>query len=345
MSLFVVVLCSILFAVVNSETNLMIRRKRNAVIPIAQAENKITQSSFWDKEQSQDFTSDHRFDFDRFLQDIASMSMTTGTPVRPNPSPMAPVPTVTSATPVTPVSAPTLPSIVNPDPSAPSSASAPTSAPVTSTTAAPVAGTITSAPSPVTGTTASPVSSNLTTSAPVLSTTVAPSNRTSTPTLAPTLTPDSASATPVVVSNGNCDFILRDSALLDVLLTVSNSSQIEDESTPQGAAYRWMNTTNTTGTDLCGDPARSLSLYGLLVLYFSTEGIAWTNNIGWLVTSDYCQWYGITCNADGDVIEIALGKHIFCWSVSAYEYELTIHSRFNRFEQSSKHSSKRIGGD
>ncbi|GAX19558.1 hypothetical protein FisN_19Hh136 [Fistulifera solaris] len=289
---------------VNSETNLKIRRKRNAVIPIAQAENKITHSSFWDK--GQDFTSDHRLAFDRFLEDITSMSMsmTTGTPVQPSPSPMAPVPTMASVTPVAPVSAPTLPPVVDPIPSAPSSVSAPTSGPVTSTTVAPVASTFTSAPA--TETTASPVSSNLTTVAPVPPATVVPSNRTSTPTLAPT--PDRASATPV--PNDNCDFLLRDPALLNVLLTVSNSSLIEDESTPQGAAYRWMgNTTNTSATELCGDPAKSLSLYSLIVLYFSTEGATWTNNTGWLVTPDYCEWYGITCNADGDVTEIALDSN------------------------------------
>jgi hypothetical protein len=69
-----------------------------------------------------------------------------------------------------------------------------------------------------------------------------------------------------------------------------------------------MSNTTTNTSDLCGDPPKSLSLYGLLVLYFSTEGAMWMNNTGWLVTPDYCEWYGISCNADGDVTEIALGK-------------------------------------
>lgn len=41
-------------------------------------------------------------------------------------------------------------------------------------------------------------------------------------------------------------------------------------------------------------------------LYNSTNGDQWTNNDGWLVDCDYCNWYGVTCDGNQNVIGLNL---------------------------------------
>ena len=41
-------------------------------------------------------------------------------------------------------------------------------------------------------------------------------------------------------------------------------------------------------------------------LYTQTNGDNWTNNTGWLTDCDFCEWFGVDCNADGRVTAINL---------------------------------------
>lgn len=319
MSPFLIVILSTLLSLVSTETNL-VRRKRNTVIQIAQGQANNTKkhsSMFWDNEHLDNFVNyqlDERFAFDRFLQEFTSMSMSMSVPARPI---SAPAP-VAAGRPVPRVPVPTSDALPEPT-KFPSSPAAPVSAPVAETTTAPGSGN--TAPVPVTEITAAPVSGILTLSpasvpVPEITTTPGSGNRTSAPTLAPVTSSSSAPVSGNTTLNSGCDSsVSRDQALFDLFLTVSNASQLEDASSPQNIAYNVM---TDTAADPCGDPSKSLSLYGLLVLYFSTEGANWVDKDGWLVTFEYCEWYGITCNAAGEVIEITLGKFISLYDVATF---------------------------
>lgn len=197
--------------------------------------------------------------------------------------------------------------------------------------------------------TSAPVSPGLTTSAPVSTTTSAPVSaiRTPAPTSTPmtTLAPVILTSAPTFAPTRDCELLSRDQVLLDLLSTVSDMrSQIEDESTPQGAAYKWMLSSDTT-TDPCGNPSGSLSLYGLLVFYHSTEGVSWANNTGWLLDSDYCgEWYGVTCNSVGEVTEVTLGKQFLFENKGLLNLFVT-NNAFDRFKQYPRYASERVGGD
>ena len=51
--------------------------------------------------------------------------------------------------------------------------------------------------------------------------------------------------------------------------------------------------------------------YALSVLYYSTNGKYWSKNDGFHTNPKYneCEWYGIACNEEGQVMELSLGKH------------------------------------
>ena len=39
----------------------------------------------------------------------------------------------------------------------------------------------------------------------------------------------------------------------------------------------------------------------LETLYFETGGPQWKNSAGWAQDSDYCAWYGVTCDSDDNI--------------------------------------------
>ena len=50
----------------------------------------------------------------------------------------------------------------------------------------------------------------------------------------------------------------------------------------------------------------ALALFFILCsrLFFSTRGPSWINNMNWVVAQNYCQWFGITCDAAGNVTKV-----------------------------------------
>jgi hypothetical protein len=51
-------------------------------------------------------------------------------------------------------------------------------------------------------------------------------------------------------------------------------------------------------------PAFAQENVELEALYQATNGAQWTNNVNWLSGSPCSNWSGITCNQDGNVIEM-----------------------------------------
>ena len=56
-------------------------------------------------------------------------------------------------------------------------------------------------------------------------------------------------------------------------------------------------------------PDREVELESLQNIYNGTEGEHWYNNTGWMTEQDQCDWYGITCDEEGYVIEINLSSN------------------------------------
>tara|TARA_B110001450_G_C17309049_1_gene354693 strand:+ start:182 stop:496 length:315 start_codon:yes stop_codon:yes gene_type:complete len=88
-----------------------------------------------------------------------------------------------------------------------------------------------------------------------------------------------------------------------ILETVTDSSILEDPTTPQGIAFEWI-----MDNDLAQvDPNSYLIVkqrYALAVFYHSTNGDDWLNADGWLSDSNECSWAGIECDEDNLVDEI-----------------------------------------
>jgi hypothetical protein len=57
------------------------------------------------------------------------------------------------------------------------------------------------------------------------------------------------------------------------------------------------------GTLISSSQQKSLNQRDILVeLFKSTNGDGWSNNAGWLSTSSECEWFGVRCNSENQVI-------------------------------------------
>ena len=91
-----------------------------------------------------------------------------------------------------------------------------------------------------------------------------------------------------------------------LLLTVSDADALDDEDSPQGQAFKWVDLEDpiipqlVPGTSsnraAAGDDAQIIQRYTLAVMYFSLNGASWINNTGWLGGTTECDWYGIKCS-------------------------------------------------
>ena len=55
--------------------------------------------------------------------------------------------------------------------------------------------------------------------------------------------------------------------------------------------------------------------FAVVVLYYATGGAGWTDNTGWLSSTNHCTWQGLVCNAlggghPGSVSELVLCKNL-----------------------------------
>jgi hypothetical protein len=182
---------------------------------------------------------------------------------------------------------------------------------ITTPTAAPVES---SNPKPVTTPTAAPVESSnpkpvpTPTAAPVESSTPKPV----TPTAAPQ--PKTLSPTPIPSS---IPTLSRADSIKATLEEVTESSILEDPTTPQGMAFEWIVKTDPAQIDPPSssdnndnDVAAVKQRYAVASFYYSTNGNDWTNSNGWLSSIDECTWVGLNCNGDGSIVEIGAGGEL-----------------------------------
>jgi hypothetical protein len=104
--------------------------------------------------------------------------------------------------------------------------------------------------------------------------------------------------------------------LAEILLQneVSDAETLQDESSPQFLALRWLANNDPAVLDLANTPTVILvERYVLAVLYFATsaEG-GWLNVLNFLSTSSVCVWNngerGVLCNGDALVVALLLRK-------------------------------------
>lgn len=87
----------------------------------------------------------------------------------------------------------------------------------------------------------------------------------------------------------------REDYFFDLLSPTTDRVLLRDPTTPQGMAYDWMlNQDPVFAVDPCYYPTTE-QRYGLLTLYFATNGAQWTNSSGWLGGSSECTWAGVVC--------------------------------------------------
>lgn len=120
---------------------------------------------------------------------------------------------------------------------------------------------------------------------------------------------------------------------------VSDSNELDTVGTAQNSAFEWL--VNDDTAYLCPQAPNLVQRYVLAVLYFSTRGNRWfqcsapadledpesvaqandactivaspgnrvENSFAWLTGVSECNWGGVACDENEDVIRIDIGKH------------------------------------
>lgn len=96
-------------------------------------------------------------------------------------------------------------------------------------------------------------------------------------------------------------------------LSQISGSAIDNPTSPQYKAYRWLRNEDPANLDLDNMPVKALEQrYIAAVLYFSTKGKFWDNSYNFLTELDVCEWQdketskGIQCDLEGSIDEIVI---------------------------------------
>jgi hypothetical protein len=100
--------------------------------------------------------------------------------------------------------------------------------------------------------------------------------------------------------------------LAEILLhnEVSDAEALQDDSSPQFLALRWLADNDPAVLDLDSTPTAILvERYVLAVLYFATSTEGGLNGQNFLLSaSSVCEWKGVFCNTDALVVNLLLSK-------------------------------------
>lgn len=96
-------------------------------------------------------------------------------------------------------------------------------------------------------------------------------------------------------------------ALKDNALTADVWNHSHEFGNFYGQAVKWVVDVDVGAFDRQAD---ILPRFALAALYYSSNGITWSNQEGWLSDSDVCDgWYGVVCDKFGNVVELELSKN------------------------------------
>ena len=114
----------------------------------------------------------------------------------------------------------------------------------------------------------------------------------STPTATPTASP--------TISLAPTSFSDR---LFNLLATFTPENILQDSSAPQFQAFQWVVGNKEPKESSVGSTDEvTLERYALATLFFATDGIQWSSNNTFLVEESHCDWDGVECAADEEVI-------------------------------------------
>jgi hypothetical protein len=96
----------------------------------------------------------------------------------------------------------------------------------------------------------------------------------------------------------------RNEDIVEIVTSISGDITTE----AQRNALVWL-TEKDVGSNTCEGESKIRGRYSLAVFYYSTGGAEWDISTNWLDPStDECTWHGISCDSNGDITEIKLGK-------------------------------------
>ena len=99
----------------------------------------------------------------------------------------------------------------------------------------------------------------------------------------------------------------RGKEIISTISYISDRMNLQNIATPEYQATCWLIYDDTR--NLYSTAPDLLQRYIVALIYYSTEGLRWNNNWGYLGTKSECDWYGMKCN-EGKVIEINFCKCI-----------------------------------
>jgi hypothetical protein len=90
---------------------------------------------------------------------------------------------------------------------------------------------------------------------------------------------------------------------------VADAEALQDASSPQFLALRWLANEDNAVLDMDSTPTDILvERYVLAVLHFATSAEGGLNGLNFLTASSVCEWRGVICNRDDFVVALNLGK-------------------------------------
>jgi hypothetical protein len=147
------------------------------------------------------------------------------------------------------------------------------------------------APSP---TASAPTAQSPTASAPTASSPTVPAPTVPTPSSSPTAAPNLSSAA--------CANLSHTDAMIHTLARMTNATQLNSTTSPQGMAFNWLTNVDPKAVDPCVKPGVARQRYAVAVFFYATGGDFWTNRTNWMTGKDECFWYGLTCNAEDETV-------------------------------------------
>ena len=91
--------------------------------------------------------------------------------------------------------------------------------------------------------------------------------------------------------------------------TSTDTSLLQDETSPQGQAYQWIKGDTSSGQGTFSDD-QILDRYALAVLYYGTSGNSWSpsSSFDFLLPLSHCEWYGVTCDSSNRPVILTLSS-------------------------------------
>lgn len=131
----------------------------------------------------------------------------------------------------------------------------------------------------------------------------------------PTHEPTSKPAAPPIIPTpttgvtvGTATAVSVDTAALKAILAaVSDVLLLDTKHTNQYKAFMWMARVDPSPIDVESTP-RSMIIqkYIMVLIYISTNGKAWNEQNLYLTEASVCDWIGLTCNENGEIVSVVL---------------------------------------